>query len=185
MCSLLSYRKLQEGDEIVSVNGSPINGRTPSDLKVHVVCSLLHDVYIYTYIESSRERERERDRQIDKLHTRQIDTLHAHTHTHVQVHVVGPSGTTVSLGVRKKSSGLVSEIKLTRGPTPPEHKALLHQKPHLSPVHTRTHTHIYMYTYTYTYTYTYIFIHTQNYTSGIALVYAPVTISPCTAELQW
>ena len=52
MCSLLSYRKLQEGDEIVSVNGSPINGRTPSDLKVHVVCPLLHDIYvhIHTYV---------------------------------------------------------------------------------------------------------------------------------------
>ena len=90
MCSLLSYRKLQEGDEIVSVNGCPINGRTPSDLKVHVV---------------------------------------------------GPSGTSVSLGVRKKSTGLLSEVLLTRGPTPPEHKVLLHQKPHLSPVHTHTHTH--------------------------------------------
>jgi len=82
--------KLQEGDEIVSVNGCPINGRTPSDLKVHVV---------------------------------------------------GPSGTSVSLGVRKKSTGLLSEVLLTRGPTPPEHKVLLHQKPHLSPVHTHTHTH--------------------------------------------
>jgi hypothetical protein len=74
--------KLQEGDEIVSVNGSPINGRTPSELKTHVV---------------------------------------------------GPSGTSVSLGVRN-SSGQVYEIQLMRGPTPPEHKALLQQKPHLSPV---------------------------------------------------
>ena len=146
-------------------------------------------IHAYTHTHIHTYTHRERDRQIDRQTDRQIDRQikYTHTHTHLQVHVVGPSGTTVSLGVRKKSSGLVSEIKLTRGPTPPEHKALLHQKPHLSPVHTHahTHTHTYVYVYIIVYVDVYIHTHTHNYTSGIALVYAPVTISPCTAELQW
>ena len=47
--------------------------------------------------------------------------------------VIGPMGSSVTLGVRKPS-GVEIEISLTRGPTNPDNNALLAHLPHLQPI---------------------------------------------------